>query len=154
MKHEKSYHHDFGFVLNYVQIKKIYPDIDLKISHKITKKLRKYDHSNTNEDFKLMYVKYYLDGILHKLDFDEIVKDGVFHKFDYNICKSLFFEVYDDNPYLMKQFELKNCDYFKNNDDHSRYRRWLSDNFRKSYNKINKINTKDDEDALNMDLKS
>ena len=140
MEHEKSYHFDLGFVLNYVQIKRIFTsDQEAKIAHKITKKLRKYDHSNTSDDFKLMYVKYYLDGYLHKLDFDEIVKDGVFSKFDFEICKSLFLEVYDDNPYLMKKFESKNYNYFNNNDDMSKYNNWLIQNFTISYNKINNI---------------
>ena len=151
MEHKKSYHYDFGFVLNYVQIRRVYTsDMESKISHKITKKLRKYDHSNTSDDFKLMYVKYYLDGYLHTLDFDEILKDGVFSKFEFEICKSLFLEVYDDNPYLMKQFESKNYNYFKNNDDHSKYRKWLSDNFTKAFNKINNINTQKDADSMHL----
>jgi hypothetical protein len=153
MEHEKSYQYDFGFVLNYVEIRRIYTDsLESRVSHKITKKLRKYNHSNTNNDFRLMYVKYYLDGYLHKLDFDEIVKDGVFSKFDYKLCLSFFLEVYDDNQYLMQKFESKNCDYFKNNTNHDKYTKWLTENFRKSYNQINNIVTQKYENTISLKM--
>jgi hypothetical protein len=153
MEHEKSYQYDFGFVLNYIEIRRIYTaSLESRVSHKITKKLRKYNHSNTLNDLRLMYVKYYLDGYLHRLEFDEIVEDGVFSKFDYELCLSFFLEVYDDNPYLMQKFESKNSDYFKNNANHDKYTKWLTENFRKSYNRINNIITQDYENTISLKM--
>lgn len=151
MEHNNSYQKDLTFVLNHLEYNTIIPQhLKLWISHKINRKLRKYNHSNTSDDFKSMYVKYYVDGILHILDFDQIVKEGVFHKFHYNLCKSFFLEAYDDNAYLMKIYESKNYNYFKTNEDHSEYYKWLTENFRKSYNKINNIDTKKYENTMNL----
>ena len=141
MEHKLSYIDDFKVVWTFVvSDPKLDHETHLSLSHKITRKIRKYNHSHTTDDFKHIYIKYYLYGIYDQLGFNEIIKDGAFHKFDYDMCKSFFLEVYDDNRYLMKQFELNNYNYFKNNQEHTEYKKWLEDNFKKAFNNINNIN--------------
>ena len=139
MENQKPYQNDFNFVSRHIPtIKDVSQDYLLSIIHKVTRKIRKYDHSDTPDDFKFMYVKYYLDGHFNTLDFDEIIKDGVFHKFDFELCKSFFLEVYCDNIFLMKKYESNNCNYFKNNQDYDTYNLWLVENFKICYDQYHK----------------
>jgi hypothetical protein len=140
MENQKPYQNDFNFVSRHIPtFKDVSQDSLLFIIHKVTRKMRKYNHSDTHDDFKYIYIKYYVDGHFSNSDFDEIIKDGAFHKFDFELCKSFFLEVYCDNSFLMKKFESNNYNYFKNNQDYDKYNQWLVENFTKSYNKINNV---------------